>query len=109
MSEYYEYETSQPVLKRPPSQLCMAGDDWLSDRDKKQTTRAIAARKKSGITCAAKLEAAAEALRDYLRACNTCNDGSGDGERGYGDGRRILISQIAEYSSYLSAKYEKQN
>ena len=69
------------------------------------TPRTEAARKRSGLACAKKLEAAAEALRHYLRACNDCCDGSGDGERGYGDGRRIMIENIVEYQVYLERRW----
>lgn len=85
----------------------MAGDDWLSDNDKRRTARNIATRKKEGLACAKKLEDAATSLQAYLRACNECNDGSGDGERGYGDGRRIMIINLLEYSTYLEGKYDK--
>ncbi|MGV6473473.1 hypothetical protein [Azotobacter vinelandii] len=36
------------------TQLAMAGDDWLSDNDRKRTKRAIAARKKARVTGGAK-------------------------------------------------------
>jgi hypothetical protein len=107
VSSYYEPSLEQQSAKRIPMQASMAGEDWLSDNDKKRTARAIAARKKEGLACAKKLEAAAAALQAYLRACNECNDGSGDGERGYGDGRRIMIQNLLEYATYLDRKYDK--
>lgn len=50
-------------------QTTMTGDDWLSDRDRKSQARAEAARRKAAMTCAAKLEAAAQAVSAYLAAC----------------------------------------
>lgn len=90
-----------------PIQTAMTGDDWLSDRDRKSQARAEAARKKAGLACAAKLEAAAEALSAYLSACRECNDKSGDELRGISDGRHRLISDCMEYSGFLRSRYEK--
>lgn len=85
----------------------MTGDDWKSDRERKSEARAIHARKKAGIACAKKLEAAADALSEYLNACRDCADGSGDEQRGIADGRTILIGNIMEYASWLDGLYNK--
>lgn len=88
-------------------QTAMAGDDWLSDRDRRTTARLEAARKKAAINCARKLEAAAEALNEFLRACNECNDGSGSERNGIADGRITLAGSCAEYAGYLSFRYDR--
>lgn len=69
------------------------------------TPKQQAARKKAGLACAKKLDAAIAGLRDYLNACNACNDASG--YRGADDGRQILISNLAEYSAYLESHHGK--
>jgi hypothetical protein len=58
------------------TQLSMTGVDWLSDRDVKAQARAEAKRKTMALICAKKLEAAADALNEFLLACIECNDGS---------------------------------
>ncbi|WP_083460636.1 hypothetical protein [Gulbenkiania mobilis] len=83
------------------NQILMAGDDWLSDRERKAQAKAEAARKKTAITCARKLEAASEALSAFLMACNECDDASRD--RGLDDSRHILMRNINEYAGYLSS------
>ena len=88
-------------------QLAMSGDDWLSDRDKKRTSKAIATRAKAGLACSKQLLEAVHSLQAYLRACNDCCDGSGDEQRGYGDGRRIMIENLMEYSTYLGGLYDR--
>ncbi|TXH90418.1 MAG: hypothetical protein E6Q78_05095 [Rhodoferax sp.] len=80
----------------------MTGDDWLSERDQKSQARADAAVKRSGAAAAKKLEAAAEAVNEFLHACL---DAGHDDIRGAADGRRVLISNIMEYASYLDGKY----
>ncbi|ASL26742.1 hypothetical protein ACG10_10885 [Azotobacter chroococcum] len=87
----------------------MAGDDWLSDNDRKRTQRAIAKRKKAAVTCAKKLESAAEALNDYLRACRECDDESSDRVGREWDGRNIMIRDIMEYAGWLDAVYGKES
>lgn len=91
------------------TQLAMAGDDWLSDNDRKRQARAEAARKKAALRCAKKLDEAAEALREFLHACNECRDGSGDDRHGIADGRNRLIHDCLEYSGYLEGKYDKKD
>lgn len=83
-------------------QVSMTGEDWLSERDKKSQTRADAAVKRTGLAAAKKLEAAAEAVNDFLHACL---DAGHEDQRGAADGRRVLISNIMEYASYLDGKY----
>ncbi len=87
------------------TQLTMTGDDWLSDGQRKRTQRAEARRAAAAITCAKRLEAAAESLSAFLRACNDCGDGSGDEQRGISDGRHRLIADLMEYSTYLEGRY----
>lgn len=87
------------------TQVQMAGDDWLSDRDRKQQARAEAARKKAAQICAKKLEAAADALHDFLMACIECDDASRS--RGDDDGRVILQRNIIEYAGWLDSVYNK--
>lgn len=67
---------------------------------------AVAARKRSGLACARKLDDAAKALSAYLRACNACGDGSGDEFRGASDCRHRLIGDISEYETFLHSKYD---
>lgn len=86
-------------------QTTMTGDDWTSDQDKRRAAKLATARKKAGIDCAKKLNAAAKALSDYLMACNECRDGSGSEQRGISDGRNMLIRDICEYSGYLESRY----
>lgn len=102
--------TGEPTLpiKHPAhvmSQTVLTGEDWLSDRDRKAQARAVAARRKAALACAAKLEAAADALTAYLAACRECDDGSDDRQRGLADGRHKLISDCMEYSGWLESVY----
>ncbi|SEI91311.1 hypothetical protein SAMN04244579_02428 [Azotobacter beijerinckii] len=90
------------------TQLAMVGDDWLSDNDIKRTQRAIAKRKKAAVACAKKLESAAEALNDFLRACRECDDESSDRVGREWDGRNIMIRDITEYAGWLDAVYGKE-
>lgn len=83
-------------------QVAITGEDWLSERDKKSQARADAAVKRSGLAAAKKLEAAADAVNEFLHAC--LDAGHAD-MRGAGDGRRVLIGNIMEYASYLEGKY----
>lgn len=101
---------TEPTLpiKRPlhvMAQTSLTGDDWLSDRDRKAQARAVAARRKAALACAAKLEAAAEALGAYLAACRECRDNSGDELRGIADGRHLLISDLMEEASWINGVY----
>ena len=86
-------------------QTSMTGNDWLSDRDRKSQARAEAARKKAALACAKKLEAAAEALSDLMRACRDCADASV--VRGADDGRMILQRNILEYAVYLNERFDR--
>lgn len=85
-------------------QITMTGDDWTSDRDKRDRARADAAVKKTGLACAVKLERAAEALHDYLIACM---DAGHEDRMGAGDGRRRLAEDLTEYAGYLNSVYGK--
>lgn len=65
-------------------------------------------RKKAALVCSKKLEVAADAVNDFLRACRECDDGSGDHQRGISDGRQILIRDMSEYAGFLSSKYSTE-
>lgn len=84
-------------------QLAMAGEDWLSNNDRKRQARAVAARKKAALDCAKKLEAAADALAAFGLACVDFEDGSR--VRGADDGRLILAERCREYSGWLESVY----
>lgn len=88
------------------AQLAMAGDDWLSDNDRKRQARAEAARKKAALKCAKKLKEAADALGEFGMSCLECNDASR--VRGADDGRLILANNCREYAGWLESKYEKE-
>lgn len=87
------------------TQTALTGDDWTSDRERKARARAEAARRKAALACAAKLEAAAEAVSAYLMACHECNDGSDDRRMSIADGRHKLIADCMEYSTWLESVY----
>lgn len=86
-------------------QIQMAGEDWLSERDKKTQAKAEAARAKAALACSKKLEAAADALNEFTSACLDCADASAP--RGADDGRRLLMQSMMEYASYLNGVYSK--
>lgn len=68
------------------------------------STRRADRRDRAGATAARKLFAAVDALSAYLRACNDCQDGSGDEKMGISDGRHILIGNMSEYATWLDSK-----
>lgn len=86
------------------AQLAMAGDDWLSDRDRKAQARAEARRKSTALKCARKLDEAREALNEFLCACLDC--GHVEATR-IDDSRRKLMGDMSEYSSFLDSVYNK--
>lgn len=86
-------------------QLAITGNDGRSDPDVKAEIKAQAARMKAAIACAKKLEAASQALADFLAACNRCDDASK--ERGADDSRRILMANINEYAGHLDSVFNK--
>lgn len=86
-------------------QLTMDGNDWKPDSYHKQQKRAAANRAKTGRVAAKKLEAAADALKEFLLACNECDDLSGDKMHGGNDSRRRLMADLLEYAGYLEWKY----
>ena len=91
------------------TQVAMAGDDWTSDHERKLQRRLEAAREKAGQSCAAKLEAAADALNAYLSACNACRDGSGDERTSLADSRTRLIGDLMEYAGFLNSKHRSRS
>ncbi len=84
-------------------QISMAGNDWLSERDRRQQARAEAQRRKTAKAAAAKLFAAAEALTEFSMACMECNDSSSPTRAD--DSRALLRSDMLEYAAYLDGVY----
>lgn len=87
------------------AQLAMAGEDWLSDRDRKARARAEAKRRSSALKCARKLDEAREALSEFLLACIDC--GHVEATR-LDDSRRKLMGDMSEYSLWLDSVYNKE-
>ena len=85
-------------------QITMAGDDWLSDRDRKAQARAEARRKAAALKCSRKLDEARDALNEFLGACLDC--GHVEATR-LDDSRRLLMRDMSEYSSYLDSVYNR--
>lgn len=75
--------------------------------ERRPAPKAEAMRKKTALEAARRLEAACNAMRAYMRACNECNDASASFEsQGKGiDGRTKLIADMAEFSSYIGGLY----
>lgn len=67
--------------------------------------RAISARRKAGLACSKKLEAAADSLNAYLWACRECRDDSANEKTGIADSRVRLIGDLMEYSGFLERRY----
>lgn len=86
------------------TQLTMAGDDWLSDRDRKTQARAESRRKAAALKCSRKLDEARDALNEFLSACLDC--GHVEATR-LDDSRRLLMRDMSEYSSYLDSVYSR--
>ena len=86
------------------SQITMTGDDWLSDRDRKDRARAEARRKSAALKCSRKLDEARDALNEFLSACLDC--GHVEATR-LDDSRRLLMRDMSEYSSYLDSVYNR--
>ena len=85
------------------SQLTMTGADWMSDRDRKHQAQLEARRAKAGRDLARKLDAAVDALRAYMSACNDIGDESR--VKHAADGRIRLSEDCAEYASWLHGMY----
>lgn len=81
------------------AQLTMTGGDWLSDRDRKHQARLEVARTKAGRDLVKRLDAAADALNAYMRACNDIGDESR--VKHAADGRLRLLEGIVEYARWL--------
>lgn len=98
-------EPTLPVTKpaHVMAQTAMAGDDWLSDRDRKSQARAEAARKKAAVDCAKKLDAAVDAVSKFSLACIECNDASAP--RRADDSRALLMEHMREYATWLDSVY----
>lgn len=79
-------------------------DSERFDRTAKAAARAEAKRKTAALNCAQKLEAAAKALKEFMTACNDCEDASG--VRGIDDSRVILVGNISEYANFLRSKFQ---
>lgn len=67
-------------------------------------------RKKAALACAKKLDAAHDALGEFMTACNACQDESASATlRGKGiDGRDTLRRDLSEYAEHLRICYEKR-
>lgn len=65
-------------------------------------------RARTALACAKKLDAAHDALGDFMVACNACQDESASATlRGKGiDGRDKLRADLSEYAQWLRNKYE---
>lgn len=98
-------EPTIPITKpaHVMAQTSMAGDDWLSDRDRKAQARAEAARKKAAVECVHKLQAAVEAVSKFSLACLECNDASAP--RRLDDSRALLMGHMREYATWLDQVY----
>ena len=103
------FDPHNPLIQPHGAQLAMHGYDWLSERDKKAQAKAEATRKKVALSCAKKLEAAADSLNEFLAACRECRDGSGNELQGQSDGRTLLVGNLMEYSGYLEQKYGQRD
>jgi len=77
----------------------------VANNPQQKQSRLEANRRKAALTAVKKMEETVTALYAFLRACNECDDGSGDAHRGIADGRTILIGNLKEYSGYLSETY----
>ena len=84
-------------------QMTMAGDDWLSDRDRKAIARAHAARAKAARKAARALIDAADALGEFAMACIECADASAP--RGEDDSRYRLSTDMRDYAAWLEGVY----
>lgn len=73
----------------------------------KDQAKKDAKRKQAALKCAAKLDAAIEAMNEFLRACRECNDAGHPERNGIADSRIVLIGNMAEYSTYLSSRFSK--
>lgn len=67
------------------------------------TPRTQAARTKAALQLAKKLEASADAMGKFIRACVD----DGDRHPELDDGRTTLIRNMLEYSGYLESVYDK--
>lgn len=88
-----------------PTQLSMTGEDWLSDRDRKQQAQADRNLKKTSVEAARKMRAASEAVRAQYRAY--LEAGHPD-KMGDGDGRLRLIASLEELAAYFESVYDKE-
>lgn len=70
------------------------------------STKKENSRKKAALACIKKLQSAADAVDEYLRACRACGDGSGDHNKGISDSRQVLIRDMTEYAGFLNFKYD---
>lgn len=82
-------------------------EDWGYQPTEKDLAKSRAKRNELAPKLVKKLEAAAEALREFRRVCVDCHDGSG-GETCGRDGRLLLAADIEEYSRYLDGVIERK-
>ena len=82
--------------------------DWWAQPSQKQVAAARKRRQKLAPELAKKLSAAADALREYARICNECDDGSGTSKAAAGrDSRLVLAASLDEYAGYLEDLIER--
>ena len=82
--------------------------DWWAPPSQKQLIAARKKRQKIAPELAKKLTAAADALREYARICNECDDGSGTSKAAAGrDSRLVLAASLDEYAGYIEDQIER--
>lgn len=75
------------------------------EAEEARSVKVVAARRKSAIDCAKKLQAAADALDAFALACLDCDDASSP--RRADDGRTTLSRNMREYSGWLDSVFNK--
>jgi hypothetical protein len=83
-------------------QLKIAGEDWLSDRERKAMARATAKKKTAGIAYAKALRRASEAGRAFKEASAACGHDVSRAD----DTRNTLRESMAEYANWLENVFE---
>lgn len=87
--------TEQPTL---------AGHDWRTEGDKRRQAAAEARRKKIALQCAARLDAAIDAISEHIMSCIECDDGTYD-PTNTADGRDRLKDDMRDLAHFLRSKY----
>lgn len=76
----------------------------LTERQKATDAKAKAQVRRAALNAAKKLDAAAEAMSDYMFACLE----AGMPFRGADDARRLLERQLRDFAGFLENKYAKE-